>query len=271
MTWFETGTRFAPCGRMPTRLQWFLCALPLLPACDSGGGEDAGTTSGGSTSSPPITTSGTTTGDPATTHEETSSTAASSTGTSGDTSSGDSTSDTGSSSGGSSSSGESSTGGDAPAGCFEGGASAAGVTGAGSCADPYLLDLSAEAHGTIVTYTITAGADAMDMGGGGNCLAEPIGTARDVVLHVMMPADVTALLLSVDPSGSSDGRLAVAEDPSCFQPMNACADEGAAGQCEALEAPRGGDGFFGTSTYVVVSELVDSGEDLTLRLQTTNE
>ena len=86
-----------------------------------------------------------------------------------------------------------------------------------------------------------------------------------------MPADVTALLVSVDPIEGADARLAVAEDPSCFQPMNACADEGGANQCEGLVAPRGGDGFFGTSTYVVVSEVVASGQPLTVRFQTTNE
>lgn len=111
----------------------------------------------------------------------------------------------------------------------------------------------------------------MDMGGGGDCLAEPIGTARDIVIEVAMPADVTALLVSVDPSAGADAQIAVAEDPSCFQPMNACANEGGTGQCEGLVAPRGGDGFFGTSTYVVVSELVSSGQPLTVRFQTTNE
>lgn len=153
--------------------------------------------------------------------------------------------------------------------CYEGGSPAATVTGMGTCAAPYVIDLSGEAHGTILSYTISGGGDEMDFAGG--CPNPPVGTARDVVLHVMMPNDVTALLISVDPSGTSDAQLAVAEDPDCFQPMNACADEGVAGQCEALVAPRSGEGFFGTSTYVVVSEVVDSGEDLTVRLQTTNE
>lgn len=258
---------------MSTRLHWILFALPLVTACDTDDGDGGGSTSTSTDASTGSTPAGSsdasTTGDGTTGGESTGSTGGSSGG--GSSSGGSSSTGEGSSSTGGSSSESSSTGGEPPAECFEGGSAAKGVSGSGTCAAPFVIDLSAEAHGTIVSYALDGGADEMDMGGGGNCFAEPVGTARDVVVEVMMPADVTALLVSVDPIGGADARIAVAEDPSCFQPMNACADEGGTGQCEGLVAPRGGDGFFGTSTYVVVSEIVASGQPLTVRFQTTNE
>ncbi|MEM6295332.1 MAG: hypothetical protein AAGA54_28930 [Myxococcota bacterium] len=228
---------------------------------------DASTTAPASTSSTSTTAPGSTS---STAESSEASTAADdSTGsTGGETSTGGSTGSTGGSTGstgGSTSTGEVTE----PEACFEGGADTT-PTGAGTCASPYVIDLSAGPHGTILAHTLSGGGDEMDMGGGGDCDAEPVGTARDVVYQVLMPADVTALLLSVDPVEGANPRLAVAEDPSCFQPMNACADEGTASQCEGLVAERGGFGFVGNSTYVVVSEVANSGADLTVRFQTTD-
>lgn len=45
------------------------------------------------------------------------------------------------------------------------------------------------------------------MGGGRNI--PPVGTARDVVYHVMMPDDVMELHVSVDPAAGADPRIAV--------------------------------------------------------------
>lgn len=159
------------------------------------------------------------------------------------------------------------TGGEAAL-CFEGGAPIGAVMGSGTCADPFIIDMTATAHGTVVTHDVAGGGDEQDMSGGG-CDTPPVGTARDVVFQVDMPNDVARLDVSVDGAPGSDSMIAVAEDPSCNQPMNACIDAGLATQCEGLEAAQG-PVFFGNSTFVVVSETIASGATWTVRFRTAN-
>lgn len=245
----------------PILIPTMLASCLLVLGCPGGGGGEGDTTGGTSTGAV------TTTGSPATsTSGSTDGTSSSSgDGATGPTSSGDTTDGTSSGSGESSSSSES-TGGSSGEACFDGGVPAAGVSGAGTCASPYVIDLSAEPHGTIVTHALAGGTDEMDLFGG--CDIPPVGTARDVVYHVLMPADVNELHVSVDATAGADPRIAVAEDPECFQPMNACADDLGPGECEGLVAPRSGEGFFSTTTYVVINEFVDSGAELTVRFFT---
>lgn len=253
-----------------------LAALGVcLVACDSDGDGDGGAGSGTDSTTGSQATTGTqaTTDDPtpatSSTGADTGST--SDTGTTGDAGSSgseDSSDDGGSSSEGSESSG--STGGVVPDACFDGGDAAPNVTGTGTCADPFVVDLSGQPHGTIYTHETAGGGDEADLFGPESCPASPTGTARDIVYHVMMPKDVTELAISVDGAAGANPRIAVAEDPSCFQPMNACADEETDDTCEGLVAPRSGAGFFGTSTYVVISELADSGASLNTRFSSAN-
>ena len=250
------------------------CLVLTLGACDDGGSDDGGGTMDATTTatSSPTTTNPSTSGpttDPGTTSSMPGDD--STTGSMGSSSGEDATSTSSGSDGGSESTGDSgsdSSGGQTSEACFDGGNPAPGGRGDGTCANPYTIDLSMQPHGTILTHTFVQGADEMDMGGG--CVIPPVGTARDVVYHVLMPDDVMELHVSVDAAAGADPRIAVAEDPSCFQPMNACADELGAGACEGVVAPRGGAGFFGTSTYVVINEFVDSNVDLTVRFRTAN-
>ncbi|MEM6993262.1 MAG: hypothetical protein AAF721_22305 [Myxococcota bacterium] len=244
-------------------------ALCLAPACDPDPDPEPVAGTGTSTGSTPMESSGGTPQSDTSGMAESTAAADEDSGSSSDTggvaSSSEGT-DGGSTTDGTDSGSSGSSGGMMGEACFEGGTPAPPPTGSGTCADPYVIDLSMEAHGTIVTHDLTGGADEMDLGGG--CDDPPTGTARDVVYHVMMPDDVMELQLSVDAADGADPRLAVAEDPSCFQPMNACATVGGVGACEGLVAPRGGAGFFGVSTYAVVSELADSGADLVVRFAT---
>ncbi len=146
---------------------------------------------------------------------------------------------------------------DAP-GCFGPGAAIPSVPGMGSCAQPFFVDLSSMAPGTEVTADFgTAGADEADFGGGG-CAVVPTGTARDIVVQVNLPPGATTLEVTVDGAAGSDPWIGVTEDPSCQQPVNGCADDGGAEGCEYVSADNP-TVFFGTSTYVIISEVANSG------------
>lgn len=101
----------------------------------------------------------------------------------------------------------------------------------------------------------------------GVCKTFPKGTARDVVYHVKLPSDTKGLEVSVDAATGGNPFVAVLEDPSCGQPANACSDLNGPNACEVLFAPRSGYGFFGTSTFVVVSEVSTTGVSLTTRFR----
>lgn len=150
--------------------------------------------------------------------------------------------------------------------CLSGG-STASVTGSGTCSAPYVVDLSAAALGTVVSYVATGGANESIPLKGASCSVDFTATARDVVFHVKMPSGVASLDVAAVPSAGGNTRVAVAEDPSCGQPLNACADNGGTGACDFVNAPKGGFGFFGTETYVVVSEVTSSGQPITVYLR----
>lgn len=139
-------------------------------------------------------------------------------------------------------------------------------TGSGTCAAPYLVDLTGVALGAIVAVTATGGADEASFVKGGACGVAFDGTARDLVFHVKMPSAVVTLDVAAE-GANADVRLGVAEDPSCGQPLNACANAGGAGACEHVIGPKGGAGFFGNETYVVVSEVTSSGQPLAVRFR----
>jgi hypothetical protein len=147
--------------------------------------------------------------------------------------------------------------------CLSGG-TVVTVTGSGTCAAPYVVDLSGAALGSVASYVATGGTDQSTPLTGASCKVSFTATARDVVFHVKMPNSVASLDVSAVPSASGDTRIAVAEDPSCGQPLNACADATGTGACDFVNAPRGGFGFFGTETYVVVSEVTSSGQPITV-------
>lgn len=144
--------------------------------------------------------------------------------------------------------------------------SAVAPTGSGTCADPYVIDLSTLALGTVVTHTAAGGADAANFVEGGACKVSFKNTARDWVYRVKMPQAVASLDVGARGVGA-DPRVGVAEDPSCGQPLNACADAGGAGVCEVVHAPRNGSGFFGTETFVVVAETVSSNQAISVSFQ----
>ena len=145
--------------------------------------------------------------------------------------------------------------------CLTGGSAAAGVTGAGTCADPFVVDLSAAALGTVASHLATSFGDEAAFTGA--CAATLGTTNRDVVYHLKMPAGVSSLEIGVD---SPNVRLGVAEGPSCSQPVNACTDA-ATGSCRTLTAPKGAGGFSGSEAHVVVSEVEGSGQNLTVRFR----
>jgi hypothetical protein len=148
--------------------------------------------------------------------------------------------------------------------CFTGGTSVS-PTGSGTCADPYFIDMTAVAAGEIRYHDTGAiGADEADMGG--PCGTEFTSTGRDVVYHLDLADTVTGVEISVDAAGGADPRIGVAEDPSCGQPINACADEGGSGSCEYLLGPKDGTGFFG-DPYVIISEATGSGTSFTVRFR----
>jgi hypothetical protein len=137
------------------------------------------------------------------------------------------------------------------------------TTGSGTCADPYIIDLSAFGPFSISSHSAAGGADEADMAIG-PCGAGPIGTARDVVYQLILPASGVSLVEATVEAGAGDARVSILEDSSCTQPNNACANAGGAGACEVVSAPRGS---LGTSPRVVVSEVTSSGSPLVMQFR----
>jgi len=129
------------------------------------------------------------------------------------------------------------------------------------------VDISAEPFNTVVVHEAgAAGLDEADFVSPGYCAAPPVGTARDIVYHVIMPSGVGALEICVDTAMGGDPRIAVLEDPSCAQPANLCIDASPPHGWEFLSAASGVV-FYSDDTYVVVSEMANSGADFTVRFQ----
>jgi len=138
--------------------------------------------------------------------------------------------------------------------CFAGG-SMAPASGSGTCGDPYVVDMTGAMAGDVISYAVGGNAND-EMGNLSSvCGIDWSNTVRDIVFLVQnMDATTTGLEISTDTVGGVSPMIAVAEDPNCGQPLNSCADDNGDNMCEALCAPRGGSGFFGTSTFVVISE-----------------
>ena len=95
------------------------------------------------------------------------------------------------------------------------------------------------------------------------------GTARDVVFQLQLPTtSIAGFEVGVDAMGSADPRILVFEDTSCQQPVNACADDGGAGEPECVFADATTGVYFGVAPYVAVSEATASGETLRVRFRT---
>jgi len=150
--------------------------------------------------------------------------------------------------------------------CFANGGSGANLSGAGTCADPKIVDLTTVAVGDEIVH---GGADApndetdnysMDTCAGG-------ATGWDMIYQVTLPAAATHLEVSVDAAAGANPVIGIHEDPSCGQPVNYCADQGGAGECEVVSGGRNGPNWFGSPTYVSVSEVTWSNMPLTIRFR----
>ena len=153
--------------------------------------------------------------------------------------------------------------------CFLGG-NPVTPTGNGTCASPYIIDMQGLAMGSVVYHDAgTAGADETTQIGYGGCQLTTLfdNTQRDLVYQVLVPSLTNLLDVSVDAQAGADPRVGLFEDVSCGQPVNDCADDGGVGQCDALRGDSMQGEWFGTGPYVIVSELQDSGQPLTIRFR----
>lgn len=240
-----------------------LGATLILTACgdDTSGGE------GGSTSASTTTTSAQSTA--AATSAQSTTTSTGSTGGGGAGGEGAGGDGTGGAGGAGGSGGAGGTGGSGGGGltgdCFGDEGVAIEVSGSGTCADPWVLDLSAFDPGSVVRHEVGVvvgdpfGSDEVPSPlYGGNCGASAIldGTTTDFVWRVVLPEAAQTVEVSVDPVAGADPRVGVFEDASCGQPLNACADDQGEGLCEYVIATKF-DEFYGTTPYVIVSEVID--------------
>jgi hypothetical protein len=138
------------------------------------------------------------------------------------------------------------------------------ATGTGACNDQFVIDLSALALGATSSFTATGGSDRPSFSYGASCKVSWTGTARDLAFRVKVPMGTVALDVSAIPGSNGNTRVAIAEASSCGQPLNACADNGGVGMCDTVSAPNSIIGFFGAETTVIVSEMVDSGQPITV-------
>jgi hypothetical protein len=160
-------------------------------------------------------------------------------------------------------------GGQAP-GCFMGGTDAQAAAADGKCGDPIIIDMTGMSAGDIVFHTVNSNqhGDDMYVWGYGGCSDMSFDTAaNDYVFQVLVDVGVTRLDVSVDGLGAADPQVAIIEDASCGQPVNACSNDNGAGACEWVGGTQMDGVWFGTGPYVLVSEQTDSGEDLTIRFR----
>jgi hypothetical protein len=154
--------------------------------------------------------------------------------------------------------------------CFDGGTAIGATTAAGNCTQPIAINLSGASVGAVSTYTVpgTMGAQsARSWTEGSSCGVTGFDASTRYVVFSVDVGTATALEVSVDAAAGANPLVGVAEDPSCQQPLNACADDGALGECEFVRAEKGGFGFFGTSTYVIVSDGAASSAEMTVRFR----
>lgn len=148
----------------------------------------------------------------------------------------------------------------------------AGVAAAdGKCGDPIIIDITGVAVGCVVYQTVTSAqhGDSTFRWGYGDCVNMTFSnTANDYVFQVNVDVGVTRLDVSVDGTGgSADLIVAIIEDASCGQLLNACSDVNGVGDCEWVGGTQADVVWLGTGLYVLVSEEASSGEDVTVRFR----
>jgi len=162
------------------------------------------------------------------------------------------------------------TGGQAP-GCFMGGTDANAAAADGKCGDPIIIDMTGMQAGDVVFHTVNSnqhGDETATWIYGGCSDMDFTGAANDYVFQVLVDQAVERLDVSVDGTGgTADPMVAIIEDVGCGQGLNACSNANAAGQCEWVGGTNLDGVWFGTGPYVLVSEVVDSNEDVTVRFR----
>lgn len=131
------------------------------------------------------------------------------------------------------------------------------LSGSGTCSSPWVIDLGPSGIGGELAVQTGPGGFDENIGFGYGCGGS---TARDLVYHVILPPGAVGMEISTDAAAGADPYIGVAEDPSCYQPTNACGESGGAGEAECVSASNP-EVFFGTSTYVYISEVVHTGTD----------
>ena len=89
-----------------------------------------------------------------------------------------------------------------------------------------------------------------------------------MLAEVQLAAGTTVLDVSVDGSADFDPKIGILEGTGCnAQGINACSNDSPVNECEYLRGDSVDGDFFGTSTYVVVSESLSSSTNPTVRFQ----
>lgn len=143
-------------------------------------------------------------------------------------------------------------------------------TGAGSCASPYLVDLSSAKVGDVVYMQVagTVGSNEKQFSYPSYSGCNPSSTARDVIFALTLPTTgVSGVWVHADAVPGADPIATMLEDTSCGQPANACSNVNGKDKEECLLAKKGGTGYFGNKPYAVVSEVIHSNKPLTVRFK----
>lgn len=141
------------------------------------------------------------------------------------------------------------------------------LTGSGTCADPYVVDLSGLMLGKAV-FTGTAAAASDETFGDGVCAwGGAGGTIDDIVYKLLLPSSgFTKLQIASDVGNTVDVKLSLLPASSCADAAGACIDDGVAGTCEAFELPVDAS-TFASPPLIVASRSQAGGFEIAFRLQ----
>jgi hypothetical protein len=136
----------------------------------------------------------------------------------------------------------------------------------GACDAPFVVDLREGRQGDVFVHVARGDAFDADAPGIGKCGAS---TERDIVYNVMLPAE-TDLEISAKMGDAGDPIVSAqrAVRAKCDKPETThCVDDSGAGACEYLRLPAGSAVFKDDTPQIIVSEMRDSGGELTLHLR----